>query len=145
MPIRIRGDWRTIAGTLSMTGAKISNSARRQMQNEAYNLRNIARWMVPLERGDMTRAIIVEKRSEKRYWVGVDEGSSADGRPGYVGAYLTFLHEDPSYQLGPLSLAKAATSRYKVDRKFMERAYDEAVASGMLKRVRDAVKREMNF
>jgi hypothetical protein len=141
MPARIRGDFENIRARLTQTGGRIVKSINDQLEREAKGIQELARDYVPIDEGNMEAAIKIESKNRRQLWaVYVDKNMPDDTGKYTVGDYLNFLHEGiPDYSLGPKSLAKAAQGK-AVGRKFLERAYRERVAGGMLGRVRDAAR-----
>lgn len=105
------------------TGRKINQ----ELEKGIFKIRDRARSFVPVDDGDMTEAIKVdiERAPFKRnvYSVYVDETHVAVKEDSMVGEYLTWLHENRSYELGHKSQEKASRLGVNVGPKFMDRAY----------------------
>lgn len=79
----------------------------------------------PVEHGDLERAIKIANAGLRRAWiVYVDEAMPDDTGKYTVGDYAMWLHES-TYNLGPLSLQKAAANGKPVGRKYLQGAFDD--------------------
>lgn len=146
---RIIGSAEGISARLGIEGGRIRKSINDQIQKEAEIVLKIAKDMVPMEFGHAESAIKLAKESQRRLWtVYIDEDTPADGpKKGEmsgrytVGDYILFLHEG-DYALGDESRAKQRRVRWRVGRKFLERAFTMRVREGMIRRIAAAARRE---
>lgn len=138
---RVYGSFEGVAAKLGQAGGRIRKSINDQMENEAKAVQRIAQQMVPVDEGNMGDAIVIRSENQRRDWIiEVDESQPDDTGRYTVGNYLAFLHEG-QYDLGPLSVAKQATSPYRVGNKFLERAFQQRMRTGLIGRLTAAAKR----
>lgn len=151
MASRVVGSFERVIAELGVIGGRIRRGVNDQIQKEAEKIRDIAIQMVPVEDGDMEKAIKVYSSDfRRRFTVSIDDDAPAikiqtNGVIRYytVGEYAAWLHES-YYNLGPKSEAKNAGSLYRVDRKFLERAWEER-RDKALRNIRDAARRAGNL
>jgi len=130
------GDVPALSIKLNKIAAKSTRALRRVHRDGSYKLRDVAIEMSPFKRGDLESSIDVEEKRE------------TNGRKSFqikaTAKHAIFMHEG-QYQLGPGSLAKQASSRFRVGRMFMFRAaqyikYEWGLADKAKKAVRSAVR-----
>ena len=147
---RVTSDFDSFIAQVMQVGGRIRRAVNEALREEALGVQELARRYVPVdtdpetgapyEPGYMERAIKVASADFRRRWiVYVDEDSPDDTGRYTVGAYLRFLHEG-SYRLGPGSIAKGGYAA-GVGPKFLERAWAERVASGMLRRIENEARK----
>jgi len=149
MPMRFVTSVEGLIGEIKQATGQIRKALNDQMEAEAIKVRDIARDMVPELAGDVSRAITVENAGLRRKWVVYVNENEPTTRSKYkrgggawtVGEYMTWLHDYPFYNLGPLSQAKQARVRYRVGPKYLERAFQQRTSTGLIGRLTAAARR----
>lgn len=149
MPTRWTKDYGNFTARLMQAKGRIVRSVNDQIEIEARKIAAIAKKMAPREYGAIEAAIKVDSARQRRTWiVYVDESVRRMGMPpkagGTVGDYLAYAH-DLNQGLGPESMAKQATTQYRVGLKFMERALEAGIREGALRRIQAAGRRSGVF
>lgn len=122
-----------IRAVIEQVGLKAVDHAARRMKSEQEKIQQLAMDYVPVDDGDMEKAIKLDEDTSginrrKVFYVYVDPDVEADvGKSHgvkFTGDYMLWLHES-EYDLGDKSKAKAAALGVRVGPKFMERAAAE--------------------
>lgn len=114
--------------------AKRSTRALRRVHFQAsQKIADVASQMAPRDKENLEGNIVVERQT------------GSDNRVTYIVhtngvSYAVYMHES-TYNLGPRSVAKNESSRFRVGRKFLERAVDYVLFDlGFLQKARRAVR-----
>lgn len=116
---------------LRRTEKRTSKRLLRHMRNSAEDIRDLAREYAPVDEGNLEEAIEVGEtqegflgRNRNVELIGVNPAKLGEGYTKYKYRYDIAMHEG-SYNLGPLSQAKAASSGKQVGPKYLTRAWKD--------------------
>lgn len=142
MASRVRGNFGSMSGIMEQRGGRIVKAVNDGMQEEMKKVQQKAKDYCPVDDGYLEKAIKLTSENRRRMWtVYVDDSMPADGKS-VVGDYAMRIHEGIGWEnLGEKSLAKMALTGY-VGKKFLEKAFVEAVNSGMVDRLAELAKQK---
>lgn len=139
MASRVQSSVGDLANVLQQRGGRIVKAVNDAMQLEMKAVQKKAISYAPVEHGNLERAIKLTSENRRRTWtVYVDESMPDDTGKYTVGDYAMWLHESV-YQLGPKSMSKESMTGY-VGRKYLEKAFTEAVNAGMIDKLAEMAK-----
>lgn len=130
MGLKILGVKETLVN-LRRTEQRTHKRLLRLMRRGAEDIRDLSREYAPVDEGNLEEAIEVGEsvenfmgRSRNVEFVGVNPDKLGEGFTKYKYRYDIAMHEG-SYNLGPLSQAKAQASGKQVGPKYLTRAWKE--------------------
>lgn len=130
MGLEITGVKSTLVN-LRRTEQRTTKRLLRLMRDSAEDIRDLAREYAPVDEGNLEEAIEVAEGTERFLGrtrnvelVGVNPDKLGEGYQRYKYRYDIAMHEG-SYNLGPLSQAKAAANGKQVGPKYLTRAWKE--------------------
>ena len=112
---------------------RTNRAALREMRKGAAQIQSLAQDRAPVDKGNLEDSIKVDEDSSglnrrKIMYVGIDEDTPIEGRPGKtVGDYALEMHES-DYKLGKGSLDKQNATGERVGPKFLESAAEDLEA-----------------
>lgn len=130
---KIIGSMDEVVANLKQAGGYAVKSVNDEMEIAMTWVHDEAVRRVPVEHGDMEKAIKLDSTLRKKWTVYIDPDASAvsaHGRQYTVGEYMNWLHE-ATYNLSALSAAKGPN----VGPKFLENPFIEATGGDFLSKL----------
>ena len=142
MPIEVNVSG--VVADLHNMAKRSTRAVRAQLKKEATALKNMSKRMAPVDEHNLESAHQVVKfvDTNDRVGYGVEVGGVVNGVN--VDNYALIVHEGldgKKYGQTPAGRAKASRERVRVGPKFLERALRKMEREGMMRRMREAVKR----
>lgn len=133
MPATLQGSVSELIANLRQASGRAVKTVNDGMQESMQAVQREAIARAPMEFGNLERAIKLENGGLRRSWSVYIDPNVPGHNPGTtVGDYAGWLHEDPTYQLGRLSLEKPGGVTGPVGPKYLEDPFRQIVEEKML-------------